>query len=266
MPQFLREERRHNVEFPPPDAKQQEQQAEILAEKAAEQTVQTVEIYDYSEDDIDIFANQLIRAVQLLTIVARCLPNFEHSMPKADKEAFVKVIYSLPNKVFFLWASEADKEVDDIVQFFREQSQDYYARQKKLSDDDLIRVLQWASMSFLLDLYNLPVVYATKDSTIPYLSSFNYNASDTYLLEHLMMLERQAPADSFITESINAVKENKGFLFPTLVKRVVSHALVFRSDLYHSQIQQLQAKFFPKVETQRKLLVQRTQNKKKGNE
>ena len=266
MPQFLREERRHNVELPPPDAKQQEQQAEILAEKAAEQTVQTVEIYDYSEDDIDIFANQLIRAVQLLTIVARCLPNFEHSMPKGDKEAFVKVIYSLPNKVFFLWASEADKEVDDIVQFFREQSQDYYARQKKLSDDDLIRVLQWASMSFLLDLYNLPVVYATKDSTIPYLSSFNYNASNTYLLEHLMMLERQAPADSFITESINAVKENKGFLFPTLVKRIVSHALVFRSDLDHSQIQQLQAKFFPKVETQRKLLVQRTQNKKKGNE
>lgn len=266
MPQFLREERLHDVELPPPDAKQQEQQAEVLAEKAAEQTLQTVEIYDYSEEDIDIFANQLIRAVQLLTIVARCLPNFEHSMPKADKEAFVKVIYSLPNKVFSLWANEADKEVDNIIQFFREQSQDYYARQKKLSDDDIIRVLQWAAMSFLLDLYNLPVVFATKDSTIAYLSAFDYNSSDTYLLEHLMMLERQAPANSFITEAINAVKDNKSFLFPTLVKRVVSHALVFRSDLDHSQIQQLQTRFFPKVETQRKLLVQRVQNKNKENE
>ena len=100
MPQYLREERQHIVELPPPDAKEQEQQAEILSEKATEHTLQTVEIYDYSEEDIDIFANQLIRAVQLLTIVARCLPNFEHSMPTADKEAFVKVIYSLPNKVF----------------------------------------------------------------------------------------------------------------------------------------------------------------------
>ncbi len=187
-------------------------------------------------------------------------------MPKADKEAFVNVIYSLPNKIFFLWASEADKEVDDIIQFFREQSQDYYTRQKKLSDDDIIRVLQWTSMSFLLDLYNLPVLLATKDSTIAYLSAFNYNSSDTYQLEHLMMLERQAPVNSFITEAINAVKEKKHFLFPTLVKRVVSHALVFRSDLDHSQIQQLQTRFFPKVESKRKLLVQRTQNKNKENE
>lgn len=266
MPQFLREERQHSVELPPPGAKQQEQQAEVLSERAVEQTLQTVEIYDYSEDDIDIFVNQLIRAMQLLTIVARCLPNFEHSMPKADKEAFVKVIYSLPNKVFFLWANEADKEVDEIIQFFREQSQDYYSRQKKLSDDDIIRVLQWVSMSFLLDLYNLPVIYATKDSTIAYLSSFDYNSCDTYLLEHLMMLERQAPANGFIAEAINAVKDNKSFLFPTLVKRVVRHALVFRSDLDHSQIQQLQTRFFPKVESQRKLLVQRAQNKNKENE
>ena len=72
--------------------------------------------------------------------------------------------------------------------------------------------------------------------------------------------------DYYEIDYTEIVKENKGFLFPTLVKRVVSHALVFRSDLDHSQIQQLQAKFFPKVETQRKLLVQRTQNKKKGNE
>lgn len=121
-------------------------------------------------------------------------------------------------------------------------------------------------MSFLLDLYNLPVVYATKDSTIPYLSAFDYNSSDTYLLEHLMMLERQAPANSFISEAINAVKKNKNYLYPTLVKRVVSHALVFRSDLDHSQIQQLQTRFFPKVESQRKLLVQRTQNKSRENE
>lgn len=266
IPQFLREERRHEVELPPPNAKQQEQQAEILAEKAADQTVQTVDIYDYSEDDIDFFVNQLIRATQLLTIVARCLPNFEHSMPKADKEAFVKVIYSLPNKIFSLWVNEADKEVDSIIQFFREQSQDYYTRQKKLSDDDIILVLQWTAMSFLLDLYNISVVFATKDNTIAYLSAFDYNSSDTYLLEHLMVLERQAPANCFIAESLNAVKNNRGFLFQTLVTRVVRHALVFKADLDHNQIQQLKTRFFPKVETQRKLLVQRTQNKNKENE
>ena len=266
MPQFLSEERKHCVELPPVDAKQKEQEAEVMAEKAAENAIQTIDIYDYSEDDIDNFVNQLIRAVQLLTIVARCLPNFEHSMPKSDKEDFVRVIYSLPNKVFNLWATEADKEFDEIVQFFKEQSQDYYARQKKLSDDDIVRMLQWVAMSFLLDLYNLSVSHATKDNTIEYLSGFNYSEKGTYKLEHLMMLERQATANTFIAEAMSAVKDKNGHLYPTLVARVVSHALVFRSDFEYKQVHQLQSKFFPNKEAQKKIMVQRMQNKNVENE
>lgn len=265
-PKFLCEERRHTVNTPPPDAKKREEAAVIQNEKAAEQAVQTVEIYDYSEDDVDSFVNQLLRALQLLTIVARCLPNFEHNMPKADKEAFVKAIYILPNKAFFLWANETDKEVEEIIAFFKEQSQDYYARQKKLTDDDIIRALQWTSMSFLLDLYNLSVIYATKDSTISHLSSFDYLTNDTYQLEHLMMLERQASADAFITEAKKMFKKQKNFLTPIMVKRIVNHALVHRKDLNHSQIQQLESTFFKAVETQRWLLVERSRNKNKGNE
>lgn len=266
IPQYLREERRHNVELPSPNAKQQEQENEVLAEKASDHELQTVDIYDYSDDDADIFVNQLIRAAQLLIIVARCLPNFEHSMPRTDKEGFVQAIYSLPNKIFYLWANEANKEIDNLIQFFKEQSQDYYTRQKKLSDDDIIHVLQWTSMSFLLDLYNLPVFFATRDNTVSYLSSFDYTSSSTYLLEHLMMIERQASGNSFISEAKNAVKGNTNFLFQTMVKRVVGHALVFRSDLDYSQINQLQTEFFPQIESQKKLLLHRTRINKKENE
>lgn len=261
MPPFLREERIHNVEFPPADARQKEQQAEVMAEKATEKAIQTVDIYDYSEEDIDNFINQLIRAVQLLIIVARCLPNFEHIMPKADKEAFVQVIYSLPNKIFSQWTKVVDKEFNELLEFFRDQPQDYYYRQKKPTDDDIVRMLQWASMSFLLEMYNLSVFHATRDNTIEYLSNFNYSQEDTYDLEHLMMLERQASANTFIAKAISAVKEKKVHLYPTLVARVVSHALVYRSDFEYSQVQQLQSRFFPNKETQKRIMTQRIQNK-----
>ena len=261
VPNFLSMEKKHYVELPAEDAKQKEQEAEVLSEKETDKAIQTIDIYDYSEDDIDNFINQLIRASQLLTIVARCLPNFEHSMLKSDKENFIRVIYTLPNKVFNLWALEKDKEFDEIVRFFKEQSQDYYIRQKKLKDDDIVRVLQWTAMSFLLDLYNLAVFYATKENTIEYLSSFNYSEKGTYKLEHLMMLERQASADAFISEAIDATRDKNGHLYPILISRVVSHALVYRPDFKQHQVQQLQSKFFPGKESQKKILVQRMQNK-----
>jgi len=266
MPPFLHEERIHNVELPPADARQKEQQAEVMAEKANENGVQTVDIYDYSDEDLDNFINQLIRAIQLLIIAARCLPNFEQIMPKADKEAFVQVIYSLPNKVFSQLATIMDKEFNDLYKFFRDQPPDYYYRQKKPSDDDIVRMLQWAAMSFLLQIYNLTVFHATKDNTIEYLSNFNFSQEDTYDLEHLMMLERQASPSAFITKAINVAEKKKIHFYPILVARVVSHALVYRSDFDYSHVQQLQSRFFPNKETQKKIMTQRNQNKNIENE
>lgn len=257
MPQFLREERKHIVELPPEDALQKEQQAEVMAEKASDENLYTLDIYGYSDEDADQFINQFIRAVQLLTVVARCLPNFEHNMLKADKEAFVEVIYSLPNKIFNMWAVETDKEVDEIIRFFKEQSRDYYVRQKELEDEDIIRALQWVSMSFLLELYNIPVFFATKDNTMGYLSSFGYSEKDTYKLEHLMMSERQAAAASFTEEAMNLGKGPKEHIYRTLIARIVSHALIHKDGFDHSLRQRLQAEYFPTKEAQKRINAKR---------
>jgi len=266
MPQYLLERKDHIVDLPAADARQKEQEVEIQTEKETTDVIQTVEIYDYSEDDIEQSFNQIIRAIHLLTVVARCLPNFEHSMPKADKDAFVDLIYRLPNKIFNLWATEANKVVNEMVSYFKEQSHDYYIRQKKLSEDDIVKALQWVSMSFLLELYNLPVFYATKDNTLPYLSGYNYSQKDTYSLEHLMMLERQAAPKVFIDRVFALSKETKCHLYPVLIKRVVNHALVMRSDFEHNQVQQLQTKFFPSRDAQKQIMVGRMKNSKKENE
>lgn len=261
-PLFLREERQHIVSAPQEDAKQQEMQAEITAEKSICDAVQTVGIYDYTDNDLDVFVNQIIRAVQLIIIIARCLPNFEHNMRKTDKEDFVQAIYSLPNKVFYTWACAADKGLEEIVQFFKSQPQEYYIRQKKASDEDIIRVMQWTALSFLLDLYNFPVFYSTKENTINYLSQFCYKDKKTYEIEHLMMLERQASPTAFAEEALRLEKEKKGHLIPPLIARVVGHAIVYRQDLPFNLVHQLEDKFYPSKESKRKLDTQRIQNKR----
>jgi hypothetical protein len=266
MPQFLKSERKHTVCLPPTDARDKEKNAEIEAEKAISNELKIVNIYDYSEDDVDRFVNQIIRACSLLIVVAKCLPNFEHNMPKADKDAFIDVIYRLPNKIFQLWASKADEEVDNLIQFFKEQSQDYYSRQQELTDDDILRALQWAAMSLLLDLYNLSVFYSTKDNTAQYLSNFNYARGDTYSLEHLMMLEKQNAHNQFVSTAIDMAEQKKDQIFSTLLKRIVHHALVYMNALDFRLTQQLQSRFFPTKDTQKKLMMQRIKNSNKENE
>ena len=261
LPGFLKEQRDHLVALPSKTALSDEEHAAVKVEIEADAAIQTTDIYDYSEEDADQFVNQFVRSVQLLTIIARCLPSFEHMMPKEDKWRFVSAIYELPNKIFNTWANEANKEVDEILSFFKSQSQDYFAREKKVSDKELLKALQWSAMSLLLDVYHLPVFYATKDNTIRYLSGFNYSARETYQLEHLMMLGRNGSQKEFTAEASRLFDNTNSLLYSTMVRRVVGHFLVFRSDFDYSIIQQLQTKFFPGSNIQKGVLVQRLKNK-----
>lgn len=54
-----------------------------------------------------------------------------------------------------------------------------------------------------------------------------------------MMSEKQALPKAFAAEALSLDRESVGDLFDILVKRVVSHALVFRSDFENALTQQL---------------------------
>lgn len=266
MPAYLKSERTHTVLPPAADAREKEREAEIAAERSAVDKVLTVDIYDYTEDEADNFVNQIVRAGSLLIVVSKCLPNFEHNMLKRDKDAFVDTIYRLPNRIFGQWATETDKNVAELIQFFKEQTQDYYSRQKVVEDDDILRALQWASISLLLDLYNLSVFYAAKDNTNQYLSSYNYFDDDTYALEHLMILERVSANRQFVDDALKMDDPKKGFVFTIALRRIVSHALVFMNGMDFRLSQQLQTKFFPQRDVQKRLMSQRLANENKKGE
>ena len=55
-------------------------------------TVDIISIYEYDEADIGKLENQVVRAISLLAIISRCLPNFEHRMKRGQKEIIVKAL------------------------------------------------------------------------------------------------------------------------------------------------------------------------------
>jgi hypothetical protein len=185
-------------------------------------------------------------------------------MLKPDKEQFVNVIYGLPNRVFNIWAKETNKEVDHIIEFFKKQSQEYFSRKKPLSDDEIKAVLQWSAISLLLDLYNLSVLFSTKETTMPLLTGFDYQQKTTYSVEHLMMLERQSSVNSFLDEADRITEGTESLLEKTVVKRVVEHAMIKRDDFTHSQLDRAKGKYFPNKQSQQRIMAKRFAANKNG--
>ena len=257
LPLYLRAERVHAVLPPTANDQCKEELAEIETERKLTTDVQTIDLYDYTEDDANRFVNQIIRAGSLLVVIAKCLPNFEHNMLKEDKDHFISAVYHIPNRIFGLWATEADKCVNDLIAFFKGQAQDFYTRESTLDDDDILRALQWVSISILLDLYHLPMFYAAKDNTAQYLSSFAYSDQDTYSLEHLLALIRVGSASAFVSEAIKLNERDKGGAFSMALRRIARHALIVMKNFDYKLRQQLEAKFFPAVEDQKRILSQR---------
>lgn len=268
MPSFLWNAREHILALPSDNAKEEEKLKVVEKEKCIEESIKTIEIYDYSEDRVEQWENQIIRAASLLTLIARCLPAFEHCLPKLEKEKIVEEVFRLPNRIFLHWAEVAEKETTAFIQYFKERSQEYYLRQKEASDDEIIQALQWGAMSLLLEMYDVAILCAAKDNTYSYLEDFNYNSHPTYKLEHLLMLEKQGASNAYI-KAVQVMSEEDveaAHLYQTMLRRIVDHSLVHMDNLDFRQRQQLTTKFQISATQQKILLVDRQKTTRQKDE
>ena len=221
----------------------------------------TVNIYDYSEDEAESFLNQLIRAIALLSTISKCLPYFEHNMKKNKKEEFVKLIYELPNKIFNLWAKNIDDIKDTIIDYIKSYLASDFKKQKNKNIEeklthDALDILIYDSTSLLLDIYNMAVINSTKDNTIDYLSSlFEYDQEDTYMVQHLIMLSNRNKVKDFINEASDIINKNKNKLPAFLVKRIANYAIYSMRNLNHSAKASLIQKCFPENKNKNLLMI-----------
>lgn len=230
-------------------------QREVRNEQEVCEKLQVVDIYDYKEEDAETFINQLIRALSLLMIIAKCLPSFEHNMNAKMRKSFVQEIYTLPNRIYHVWAKETDKDYSELINYLKEQAQIEY-REQVLANEIEIK-FQLVAMGLLLDIYNLAVTYATKDNSFNLLDAFERAENGTYQIQHLMMLEKQKKAEQFVEEAVSLMDDQKEMLPKLLVKNIAKHAMVYMKALDFKMRDRLKGTFFKKGKEQRSLLIER---------
>ncbi len=243
------------------DSLEQERRAIVQNEQDDENNRTIINLYDYNEDTADELLNQIIRAVNLQIIVARCLPNFEHIMKKDDKQKFVKLLYSMPNRIFLRWASEANNEVHGLIAYIKAQNVEYGSEQK-VTDDKVLQAIQWISMSLLLNLYNIPVMFAAQESTYKYLVDFDTSEKSTYSMEKIMIYEKMEDVPHFIEEVKRFIPAKKNNIVFTTIQRIVHHGIVHMEKLSQGQVQSLQDKFLiaPRESQKRAIIAERSKN------
>lgn len=267
-PKFLNLSHEQNVSLPDKNSKKEKEREEIENEKASNEKLQTIDIYDYNEEEIEKTINQLIRSLSLLTVVSKCLPGFEHNMDASMRRAFVNGIYSLPNKIYGMWAKEVDSVYDELIEHLKDQEQVQYQNEETKNPTDVELKFKLVASLVLLDIYNIAVNYATRDNSFRLLDNFERNGNPTYEIQNLMMVEHQKMPERFVKDSISLYKKLDRNISKFLLRNIVKHAYINMNSLDFKMLDQLDTAFFKSkingkqhaLPEQKTMLIKRSKN------
>lgn len=222
------------------------------------------DIYSYDEEVELSLMKKMIRALSLLIIISRTLPSFEHMMKKQDKEKCVQLIYSLPLKIFSVWALQVEGIKLELIDEIKNLNDWDYRKEKiEMSDTDVLNYLRWESISLLMEMMNSSIGNATKSNTYKFLDSFNYSDSDLYRIEHLMGLDKRDHVAEFIKEAEELYGTQKQQLPKLMIQRVARHFMINSKKIQHTNIQRLNAKLWDGRLKQSTILLSKQKNTKK---
>lgn len=226
------------------DRKADEEKDRLEMEKA---TIDIISIYDYNEDDVAKLENQLSCAISLLMLVSRCLPNFEHKLKRNEKEELIRILYQVPNKIFYAWVSEVEKCQDLLLRLIREIETDEFTR-GKYDSDQAKAILQSNSLSFLLELYYMVANSAYRENTWEYLNGMASTLIDfdaeTHMLERLAVLDKAKNIPDFISFALKLRDSTKNSTAQLATTRMAYHVLI-KGIPNPKQTDRIKSEFFP---------------------
>ena len=237
---------------------------EIEQEKKAEKSKndEYLNIYAFEENELNLM-NKMLRALSILVILSRTLPSFEHMMKKEDKEKCVKIIYSLPSKIFNVWATEVENSKKELIDEIKEIHEWDYRKEKYAEDHEIVNFLRWESISLLMEMMNTSIGNASKSNTYRFLDTFNYNDKLSYKIEHLMGLDKRDSVSEFMKEAEEIFMNAKQQLPKIMVQRATKHYILSSKNINRNNVQRLNSKLWDGKLNQAGLIISKNRQKNK---
>ena len=115
----------------------------------------------------------------------------------------------------------------------------------KIDSEPSIRVLQWESMSLLLELYYSAILNAYKPNSYLHLINSEYvdfGKADTYKIERILAHELAGKIDVFISEC-EKVYDHRVSVKNTMIRRMVRHLMMTSKKISKGQMDKAKSVF-----------------------
>ncbi|MBP2635592.1 MAG: Calcineurin-like phosphoesterase [Firmicutes bacterium] len=220
----------------------------------SKEIIETVDIYDYNEEEVTLKVNQILKAIKYTEMIAKSLPNFSHILKREVKDEIVKNIYSYPNKIIYSWLHEIDNDFDLIIDDLELYINSKIDNSKKITKDKVGIILTKLAIVSILNIYDLIANISTDKKTISILNGYETKGNINYLIQNIMMEENIANIDSVIEKADYLYKTTKDPIIKHFIQQIIRKCLIYNDNIEPSKERYLRSKYFDNTQQQSLLL------------
>lgn len=253
------------INAPEGNQREQEIKQKSVEEEERDLPIETLDIYDYDETQLERINNQLLRAFLQMRIISRNFSAFMSILPAQVKRDYVQTMYQLPNKIFNQWAKLVDDNLDQLEDEIAEWQKSPDFDGKKLSREDILKLFQDVSLNMLLNLYFAVSSYGVNNNTVDYLSQQDYiDASLNYRIQRLMFREKVDDCQTVIREAEEIFECRNDGIIRNLILAILHHLLIYSDKLPDRERRRISSKYFAPQVRPKILLERQIALKEKG--
>lgn len=229
--------------------------------KIKKRQLKTINIFDYSEKDLDKQINQQICATKSLYVVASMYANFYHIIPAENKNLFLDYIFQQPNKIIYFMLKPFDEKFDDMIQEIYDLIVEIDREVKK---EDIIDTVVHVGSLMVLNVYDNVARRVGSDETLNSLKKYAKETKNiNYLLELTMVLENMSRLEEFGRQAEEIEKMTKNKLIHDMIKRIVHKHFSWNNVPLVGYGQKLAQKYFNNDKNSIRKIQNRSMRKKR---
>lgn len=221
--------------------------------KDTEDEISFLNDYDYSQEDISKFPNNINRAIKYLEIIAKSFTSQYSDLDKEKKEIVCKTLYLMPDKILYAILKPLDEKFYDFVDYMhelvnnllekkaRDENKKHVPKTKQEAEELLIDT----SRGIILSLYDQIAFDSATPKTIDLLTSYSTSKISNEI-QSLMMLSNSKSTIEFVDESILLLeKYSKNPLIQTFIKLIVRAYVIRKPEISHRYTDKICSKILP---------------------
>lgn len=234
-----------------PDRHEKEQRENEIAKQEERvkltDLVELVNEYDYSEEDLKKFENQLMISFKYLEILSKTLPAFCQNMKVEQQDRLVEIIYRCPNQFLFMIFKDIADNIDEVTNdLYNEISA--LRKEKNIAEISLQsvrKVLSQISSVMVIALYQFVASTCTNEQSICALNEFDFTNNSNYELQNLMMVARTDDIKIFSKKTKSLDKQLDNNLSKSIIRFTVRDFFLRNSHIkLYGEAQSLMGHFF----------------------